>query len=144
MVLLPSSAGFVLTRSVFGCDRDVMRGLGGIESVHAGVTPAGACESEMAGAQEEPRQPVRPVGQCHALSLPVSAQTPPGRVRFLFTALYLRKACYSRVTQASLPQLGSLQAFQTILVAPSPGKPADPVHQLYIKAAGRACCWSEK
>lgn len=53
-------------------------------------------------------------------------------------------ACYSRVTQASLPQLGPLQAFQPMPVPPSPGKAADPVHQFYIKAAGRACCWSEK
>lgn len=64
--------------------------------------------------------------------------------QFLFTALCVRKACLSRVTQASLPQLGPLQAFQPMLVAPSPGKAADPVHQFYIKAAGRACCWAEK
>lgn len=48
------------------------------------------------------------------------------------------------VTQASLPQLRPLQAFQSMLVAPNPGKAADPVHQFHIKAAGRACCWAEK
>lgn len=108
----------------------------------------------MACAWEESRQLQRPIGQCHALSLPVCARrhgeilcrllsTVEG-AQFLFTALCLRKACYSRVTQASLLQLGPLQAFQPMLVAPSPGKAADPVHQFYIKAAGRACCWSEK
>lgn len=53
-------------------------------------------------------------------------------------------ACYSRVTSASLPQQGLLQAFKPMLVAPGPGKAADPVHPFCIKAAGRACCWSEK
>lgn len=108
----------------------------------------------MVCAQEKPRQPQKPVGQCHTLSLPVCARR-HGEIQcrllssvegaqFSFTALCLRKACYSRVTEASLPQLGPLQAFQPMLVAPSSGKAADPVHQFYIKAAGRACCWSEK
>lgn len=132
----------------------MVQGLGGTESLHAGITPAGACERETACGQEEPRQPQRPVSQCHALSLPVCARR-HGEIKckllssvkgtqFLFAVLCLRKACYSRVTPTSLPQLGPLQAFQPILVAPSPGKAVDPVHQFYIKAAGRACCWSEK
>lgn len=75
----------------------------------------------MAHAQEEPRQPERTVGQCHTLSLPVCART-HGEIQckllssmeeaqFLFTALCPQNACYSRVTSASLPQQGLLQAF---------------------------------
>lgn len=100
------------------------------------------------------KQPQRPVGQCHTLSLLVCARR-PGEIQcqllssmeeawFLFTALCPQNACYSRVASASLPQQGLLQAFKLMLVAPDPGKAADPVHQFCIKAAGSACCWSEK